>query len=220
MRLLTTFATLTLVAAPLAAQTPSKAPRANPPQGTGGPSLPAGWTARTDDKGQENKLKVVTADIGYHVSAGPATIFYRASQAVQGPFRVTATMTQTAAPAHPEGYGIFIGGQGLTGDGQKYTYFLIRGDGTYLIKRRDGGATQNLVSSWSAHPGIVKADREGKATNQLEVVVTPTKIGFLVNGKEVYSADPRLIDASGIVGLRVNHNLDLHVDSFALSAQK
>jgi hypothetical protein len=37
---------------------------------------------------------------------------------------------------------------------------------------------------------------------------------FRVNGKEVYSADPRLIDTKGIAGLRVNHNLDLHVQSF------
>jgi hypothetical protein len=129
-------------------------------------------------------------------------------------------MTQTAAPAHPEGYGIFIGGQGLGGAGQKYTYFLVRGDGTYLIKRRDGAETQNLTSSWSSHPGVVKADRDGKATNELEVVVTPTKTAFFVNGKEVYAADPRLIDAKGIAGLRVNHNLDVHIEKFAVTAQK
>jgi hypothetical protein len=41
-----------------------------------------------------------------------------------------------------------------------------------------------------------------------------------VNGKEVYAADPRLIDAKGIAGLRVNHNLDVHIEKFAVTAQK
>ena len=33
----------------------------------------------------------------------------------------------------------------------------------------------------------------------------------MVNGTEVYTANAADVDAQGIVGYRVNHNLDVHV---------
>ena len=36
-------------------------------------------------------------------------------------------------------------------------------------------------------------------------------VKFMVNGKEVYTAKASDVDAVGVVGLRVNHNLDVHV---------
>jgi hypothetical protein len=178
-------------------------------------SAPRGWTIRTDAKGKEADVKFVVMDPGWHITLGPAGLFYRPNDKVEGGFTATALLTQTTAPKHPEAYGLFIGGQSLESDPQqKYTYFLIRGDGKYLIKKRDGANVMSLTSSWTAHPAIVKQGPTGEATNRLEVTVDKTRLLFRVNGKEVYSADPRLIDAKGIAGLRVNHNLDLHVQSF------
>ena len=37
---------------------------------------------------------------------------------------------------------------------------------------------------------------------------------FLVNGKPVHTADAKTMDLDGIVGLRINHNLDVHVEGF------
>src|SRR5436853_80742 len=51
----------------------------------------------------------------------------------------------------------------------------------------------------------------GKATNELSILVQGGKVSFLVNGKEVYSAKATDVDAQGIVGYRVNHNLDVHL---------
>jgi hypothetical protein len=127
--------------------------------------------------------------------------------------------TQTRPSGHPEGYGLFVGGQGLGGDAEKYTYFLIRQDGKFLIKRRDGASTSNITSDWQAHPAIVLPNAAGQLTNRLEVTVSKDKLVFAVNGKDVYSADPRLIDARGVVGLRVNHNLDVHIEEFAIHKQ-
>ncbi len=225
MRLLTALAVLALApfgAAPLAGQAPKKGTaQAGPDKPTASDvKLPAGWAARTDEKGQEKNVKFAATQSGYQVTLGPATILYRPADKVQSPFRVTATITQAKPPEHLEGYGIFIGGQDLGSDAQRYTYFLVRSDGTFLIKRRHGAETQNLTSSWSAHPAILQPDQQGKATNQLEVAVTPMKTSFLVNGKEVYSADPRLIDAKGVAGLRINHNLDLHIATFSVSPQQ
>jgi hypothetical protein len=211
---------LLLLAAPLAAQAKKGAKPADPDKPvSGGGNLPAGWSGRTDTKGKEGEVRFVVMDKGYHVTLGPATILWRATDKVEGPLHAVALFTQTKPSAHPEGYGIFVGGQGLTGEAEKYTYFLIRQDGKFLIKRRDGENTTNITSTWTAHPAIVLPNAVGEATNRLEVTIGKNRLAFTVNGKDVYTADPRLIDATGIVGLRVNHNLDLHIDDFAVHKQ-
>jgi hypothetical protein len=212
---------LMILAAPLAAQAKKGAKPADPDKAvTGGGRLPSGWSARTDEQGKEADTKFVVMDKGYHVTLGPAAIFWRAADKVEGPFHTVALMTQTKRSEHPEGYGIFVGGQGLTGEAEKYTYFIIRQDGKYLIKRRNGAATTNITSTWTAHPAIVRPNAMGESTNRLEVSIGKDRLAFAINGKEVYTADPRLVDGTGIVGLRVNHNLDLHIDEFAVTRQK
>jgi len=220
MRFIQCVSVLTLVTAPLVAQAKKAATPADPDKPVaGGGSVPAGWSARTDAEGKEREVKFVTMDKGYHVTLGPAVILWRASDKVSGSFHSVALVTQTKRSQHPEGYGIFVGGQGLTGEGEKYTYFLIRQDGKFLIKRRAGGSTTNITSTWTTHPAIVIPNAVGEATNRLEVTIGKDRLAFAVNGKEVYTADPRLIDGTGVVGLRVNHNLDLHIDEFAVHKQ-
>jgi hypothetical protein len=182
----------------------------------GGGKLPAGWSARPDGQGDIKNVKFVTMEPGYHVTLGPATILYRENDRVNGPFHTLATFHQTKKPKHPEGYGLFFGGQALNGNGQKYTYFLVRGDGTYLIKHRDGEKTSEITKGWTANPAVKKEDAEGKATNLLEIDAkqNPSKIDFKVNGKTVYTADAKTLDPKGNVGLRVNHNLDVHIEGF------
>ena len=195
---------------------PAAKPAADPDKPVaGGGELPRGWAARTDTRGKEGDIKFAVMDPGWHITLGPATLLYRPTDKVDGAFTATALITQTTAPKHAEGYGLFVGGQSLEADPQqKYTYFLIRGDGKYLIKKRDGANLTSLNSAWTPHPAIVKQGPSGEATNRLEVTMDRTRLVFRVNGKEVYSADPRLIDTKGIAGLRVNHNLDIHVQSF------
>jgi hypothetical protein len=152
---------------------------------------------------------------GCHLTLGPATILYRASDKGTGSFHTLATFTQTKAPPHPEGYGLFFGGKALDGAGQQYTYFLVRGDGKYLIKRRDGERTTE-VTPWTAHPAIKPADAKGRTTNQLEIDTKrdSAKVVFKVNGQAVHTVDVKSLDVDGIVGIRANHNLDLHIEGF------
>jgi hypothetical protein len=57
------------------------------------------------------------------------------------------------------------------------------------------------------------------------VVVGAQKIQYMINGKEVYSMDRAkavgagnmLASTDGIAGIRVSHNLDVHISDFKIS---
>jgi hypothetical protein len=209
---------VTLASAPPAIAQSSDPTKDDSDQAVAGGAFPAGWSARPDGAGDPASIKFVAMEPGYHITLGPATILYRSEYTAKGPFHTLARFHQTKKPRHPEGYGLFIGGQALTAKDQQYTYFLVRGDGTYLIKRRNGEQTKEITKGWTAHPAIKKADAEGKATNLLEIDAkqNSSKIEFKVNGQTVHSAGASEIDTRGVVGLRINHNLDLHVEGFDL----
>jgi hypothetical protein len=185
---------------------------------TGGGVLPPGWTARPDDHGDIKDIKFVVMEPGYHITLGPATILYRETDLAAAPFHTLATFHQMKKTEHPEGYGLFVGGQNLKSGAQRYVYFLVRGDGKYLVKRRDGENTNEITKGWAENPAVKKVDAQGRATNLLEIdgKRDRSKVSFLVNGKTVYSTDARSLDLKGVVGLRVNHNLDVHVEGFAV----
>lgn len=203
----------TALALPLAAQSTD----AGEPAGQAAPGgPPAGWTIRADGKADASRARVDAMGKGLHVTTGPAIILYRADTEGSGPFHTLATFTQTKPSAHPEGYGLLVGGKGLEGADQRYVYFLVRQDGSYLIKRRDGGKTSDISKGWVAHPAVKQPAGSGSATNLLEVdnKVNPSKITFKVNGQAVHTMDTAGFDLAGAVGLRVNHNLDVHVEGF------
>jgi hypothetical protein len=184
----------------------------------GGGTLPAGWSARPDGTGDLKSVKFVTMEPGYHLTLGPATILYREEDRANGPFHTLATFHQMKKLEHAEGYGLFFGGESLTGGEQRYIYFLVRDDGKYLIKRRDGANTSEITKGWTTNPAIKKGDAQGRTTNLLEIDAKrdPTKVSFKVNGTTVHTADAKSMRTKGIVGLRANHNLDLHVEGFAV----
>jgi hypothetical protein len=203
----------------LAAQTKDSTPHGQHDHAVqGGGVLPAGWSARPDAGGDLKSVKFVVMEPGYHLTLGPATILYRKEDWADGPFHTLATFHQTKKLEHAEGYGLIFGGENLTGGDQRYIYFLVRDDGKYLIKRRDGANTTEITKGWTASPAIEKGDAKGRATNLLEIDAKrdPIKVSFKVNGKTVYTADAKSMGLKGIVGLRANHNLDLHVEGFAV----
>jgi hypothetical protein len=191
-------------------------PAADPDQMKGGGTLPAGWSARLDSGSTKpDGVMVMPMGSGMHVQSGPAGIYYKTTDTKSGAYTVSASFTQMEAAAHPEAYGLFIGGANLDGAAQKYTYFLIRQDGKYLIKKRAGKDTPTVVN-WTDNAAIKKADASGKMTNTLAVKVAADKVSFTVNGTEVGSVPAAQVDTTGIAGLRVNHNLNVHVEGFGL----
>lgn len=92
---------------------------------------------------------------------------------------------------------------------------------------RQGGAagtpSTNLTeggnrNGWLANDAVVKQDADGKATNLLEVSgdAATKKLTFKINGKPVATLDAPGGSVAGAVGIRMNHNLDVHVAGFAV----
>src|SRR5690606_5446236 len=142
-------------------------------------------------------------------------IFWHPDNVAEGEFGARATFIQMKPSRHPEAYGIFVGGRDLDGDAQDYFYFLIRQDGKFLVKHRAGAETHTIID-WTAHEAVRPAGDDGRATNTLEMRVRAGDVRFLVNGVEVAKLDRvPYLNTDGIVGLRVNHNLDVRIDEFS-----
>lgn len=191
------------------------------PAALAGQSWPEGWQVRTDRAGVD-VAEIAFSEMapGHHVTTGPAAIFWREDDRAGGRYRVDLESHLFDPEGRREAFGVFIGGRDLSDDGQRYVYFLIRDGGQFLVKERDGRETATLVQ-WTAHPAIRSfADRaEGAASvpNELAVEADDDEIRFYVNGSEVTSITRRPGMAEGIAGLRVNHNLDLHIARLAVS---
>lgn len=176
------------------------------------PALPDGWQARLDRaNANAAAIKFSTMPPGWHVTAGPSAIYWNPQHAGAGQYEVSASIILMRPSAHPEAYGVFFGGRSLDTDDQRYNYFLVRQDGKYLIKHRAGTETHTIVD-WTAHPAVKVPQGEGEAANDLTVRVGSDSVRFLVNGQQV-NAFPRsaIADIEGQAGLRINHNLDVHV---------
>lgn len=192
----------------------------------GGGTLPPGWHARTDGNRPLTNVKFDSMSVGHHVTLGPASIFWRDADAATGSYTVEAKFWQFPSDTHRdhrEGYGLFIGGSALSAAGQRYTYFLIRDDGMYLVKRRMGDSTWAVTNGWTANDAVAKRDsgpapeNAQQLENTLTIRVTPASATFLVNGKLVYTAKASDVDAGGIVGFRVNHNLNVHLGQLQIT---
>lgn len=181
-----------------------------------GGGLPPGWNVRLDSGGTKpDGVSVMPMGGGIHFKSGPAGIYYRTADARTGSYEVHASFNLVEPAAHPEAYGLFVGGSNLAAATQKYTYFLVRQDGMFMISRRDG-AKVNAIVPWTPNAAVKKTDAAAKGTNMLSIVVAPDRTRFLVNGTEVSAQPTASVDAAGIAGLRINHNLNVHVDGFGV----
>ena len=188
----------------------------------GGGELAAGWQMRVDPRaGSGAPPKFVAMGSGWHATSGSRAIYWRAGDVAKGNYKVDATFTLSKAPGHAEAYGIVFAGKDLTTPKQNYMYFTLGGNGTYLIKHRAGDADSEIhtIQDWTASDAIAKADASGKSTDKLSVVVGAQKVQYMINGKEVYSMDRANIPggADGIAGIRVSHNLDVHISEFKIT---
>lgn len=184
---------------------------ADPDKMVDGGSIPAGYVGRTDRSTLPvSGAKYTPSGDGWEVTTGPAHILYAAKDQASGNYTASATFEQLEAPAHPEAFGIFIGGMHLDQPNIAYTYFEVRGTGELLVKLRDGADVRDIVA-WTANADVPKQDAAGKATYTLSATVTNDAIKFSVNGKQVASVSKSGLPTDGIVGVRVNHNLHLKV---------
>lgn len=212
-KLIVTLATLAAAASPLAAQ---QHPHNPVDGGHEAGTLPAGWQARLDRADANlGDVKFEAMGDGFHVTTGPAVILWNpANNVADGSFTARVTFAQTKAPTHPEAYGLVAGGRDLSGSAPEYFYFLVRGDGKFMLRHRAANGELHTIHDWTENAAIHKQDAQGQATNTLAIVATPSGVIYKVNRVQV--AETPNVSGVGQVGLRVNHNLDVHVSNFGV----
>ena len=174
-----------------------------------------GWWARLDNpKDSRDGLKVAPAGSGIHAMTGPNAIYWDPQQEWDGEYTVKATFTLNKPASHQVAYGLFIGGTDLAGDDQAYTYFVIRQDGRYLIKKRTGATTTNVAGDWAEHAAVMKPEASGTQANELSIRVTGDTVVFMANGKDVAMHPASAVNTAGVAGLRIGHGLDVQIDGF------
>jgi hypothetical protein len=177
-----------------------------------GTGVPAGYTGVTDHADAKITDAKYTANGGrWEIQTGPAHITFAAKDNAKGEYQVSTTIDQLEKPKHPEAFGMFLGGTSLTDTAkQKYGYYVVRGDGKYLIKTRDGDKTTTVVD-WTASPKVPKEDASGKATYKMSMHVAPDTVHFIMDGNLVAAVPKSKFPTDGIFGIRVNHNLHVLV---------
>jgi len=182
---------------------------------------PADWSIRLDRQGDVNEIAFVTMTPGWHITSGPAAIYFDPSRRAVGEFSVESTTFMFDPNGRNEAFGVFVGGADLEGPEQRYVYFLVRPSGEFLIKQRRGSETPVLVD-WTAHEAVVgwqdKAPAAATAENVLSIHAEPEVVRFEVNGTEVASLSRTGLDLEGIVGLRANHAVNVHVSSLDVTS--
>jgi hypothetical protein len=193
-----------MIVAPLVAQTPK------------------GWKMRVDrstsasDPDAPGTIKFVQVGSGFHATNPQAAVFFNPANTASGNYTLKGTFTLLKPSGHTNYYGLVFGGSDLEGAGQNYTYFLVAQDGSWLVKKRAGEATSDVVAK-ATNAAVKTPDASGKSVNALEVRVGADKIDYVVNGTVLQSTPKSGVKTDGLYGIRVNHQLDVQVDGLAVS---
>ena len=176
------------------------------------PPLPAKVSA---DK-EEADIWFVNMTPGWHITTVPAAIFYHPASTASGNYRATARIHLFDPKGRNEAFGLFFGGKNLDSDSQSYDYFLIRNSGEFLIKRRAGKETP-IIRGWTKSDQIRRwTAGETSVLNDLSVECDRDVVRLSINGEVVATLPRSEIQPDGIVGLRVNHRLNLHVEDLSV----
>lgn len=178
---------------------------------------PAEWRVRADtpDGDVAEDLYFVEMPPGWHVTTGPGVALWHPATTAGGTFRVEMEVFLFDPEQRRQGFGFFVGGRDLEGPGRTWVGFLVREGGEYRVTARRGARTEAL-RGWDAHPSVMSyTDRpaeESTARNVLVMEAREDAVRFVVNEREVLSVARReLPPLDGIVGLRVDPGLNLHV---------
>lgn len=188
--------------------------------------VPANWNVRPDHHNDELTIGSDSekADIffvnmtpGWHITTGPAAIFWHPGSTAEGTYRAETVIHLFNPHGRTEAFGLFIGGKNLEKDTQTYSYFLLRNTGEYLIKKRIGDETET-VKNWSEVSSMITYTDSTKSSveNHLAVEVGEDEVSFFVNDVEVATVPKSRLDTEGVVGLRINHRLNVHVEDLAV----
>jgi uncharacterized iron-regulated membrane protein len=170
------------------------------------------------DPDAAGSIKFVTMGSGFHATNPQAAVYWNPANNATGSYTLKGTFKLMKPSGHTNYYGLVFGGSDLEGPKQTYIYFLVAQDGTWLIKHRAGDTAVHDVAK-AANDAVKKPDTGGQSTNALEVRVKPDTIEYVVNGTVVTTTPKTGMTAKtdGIYGIRVNHQLEVHVDGFGVT---
>ena len=180
---------------------------------------PQGWKVRIDrsqnaqDPDNTPNLVFKPMGKGFHVKGGPAGTFWNPANTAAGNFTLKATFNLQEPSNHTNYYGLIFGGSNLDAASEAYVYFVVAQNGTVLIRSRQGEAVSD-VRSRQAHAAVKQPGANGQSSNTLEVRVAGDTVSYVVNGTVVHSAPKGGLKTDGLVGVRVNHVLDVQIEGF------
>ena len=183
---------------------------------------PKGWMLRADrstsasDPDAPGPIKFVTMGTGFHATNPQAAVYWNPANTATGAYTVKGTFKLMKPSGHTNYYGLVFGGSSLEGANQSYLYFLVAQDGSWLLKKREGEVASDVAKK-TVNAAVKMPDAGGQSTNALEVRVGADKVDFVVNGTVVHSMPKAGLKTDGIAGIRVNHQLEAHIDDFALA---
>jgi hypothetical protein len=148
---------------------------------------------------------------GWHITAGRGVILYDAATATEGAFRVESE-GYMFDPAGANGtYGLILGGRDLDTDAARYVAFEIDTEGRFALRLHGGERPAELIAP-TRHEAVLPWTGEGATVrNVLAVEVGVEVVLFLVNGAPVTELPRAEVDPDGIVGLRIDAGMNIHV---------
>jgi len=179
---------------------------------------PQGWKVRVDhsqnaqDPDNAPNLIFKPMGKGLHVKGGPAGTFWNGTMA-SGSYTLKATFNLQEPSNHTNYYGLVFGGSTLEAPTQAYVYFVVAQNGTFLVRQRQGEAVTDVVNR-QANAAVRRPGANGQSSNALEVRVSGDTVSYVVNGTVVHSGPKGGLKTDGLVGVRVNHVLDVQFEGF------
>jgi hypothetical protein len=183
---------------------------------------PQGWKVRIDrsqnaqDPDNTPSLVFKPMGKGFHVKGGPAGTFWNPANMASGNFTLKGTFNLQEPSNHVNYYGLVFGGSNLDAPTQAYVYFVVAQNGTFLVRRRQGENVTEIVNR-QGNAAVRQPGANGQSSNALEVRVAGDTISYVVNGTVVSSGPKNGVKTDGLVGVRVNHVLDVQIEGFEVT---
>jgi len=180
---------------------------------------PQGWKVRIDrsqnaqDPDNTPNLVFQAMGKGLHVKGGPAGTFWNPATKAAGNYTLKATFNLQEPSNHTNYYGLVFGGSSLDAPAQAYVYFVIAQNGMFQVRQRQGEAVTDVVRR-ATNAAVRQPGADGKSSNTLEVRVAGDTVSYVINGTVVHSGPKGGLKTDGLVGVRVNHMMDVQFEGF------
>jgi len=194
-----------------------------------------GWEGKVDaneaGRGQTvANAKFAAEGNGFHVTTGPAVVYWKTGNVAKGDYTVHATFTEPKFQGlndHPHPYGVFIAGNDMGTDQESLLYCAPYGTGKFIV-RGFGPAAFKLNGGGETNAAVHKAAGVGQpVTQEVALSVRGDKVECAINGTVVASyakADlvgpGKLKSLDGTYGIRMAHNTEATVANFGMSPAK